>query len=56
MAKFSGSHTINCFCPGCNYSVTGRASSDKSQADADDKAESSATSQFANHNCPCNDG
>lgn len=50
---WTGTHTINCFCPGCNYSVSRTATSTVSQSDADNKAESAATSAFSGHNCPC---
>ncbi len=49
---YSATHTINCFCPSCNYSVTKSASA-SSQHEADTKAESAATSAFASHNCKC---
>ena len=53
MATFNATHSINCFCPGCGYSVSKSASSSESQQAADSAAESAATTEFANHNCPC---
>lgn len=53
MANFNATHSINCFCPGCGYSVSKSASSSESQQAADSAAEGAATQEFANHNCPC---